>query len=159
MLNDFKLYYTVFCCYLSLLHFKPHLLRLKNWECCLSTVASAAILSQNVSKCLQSTQLTPKWGVNMCNYCGLPYFFFFFFCFVMWWKYDFRMLTRCCPLVPRQWTRQCPSPGSCSHEVSSCLFSRLPWMDWWMDGWWTCWRPSPVRTKHPPSEPLTLFHL
>lgn len=40
------------------------------------------------------------------------------------------MLTKSCLLVPRQWTRLCPSPGSCSREVSSCLPSFLTgWLD------------------------------
>lgn len=44
----------------------------------------------------------------------------------------FRMLTRNCPPVPRRWTRLCRSLGSCSPEVSSCLWllSVKDWMDW-----------------------------
>lgn len=38
-----------------------------------------------------------------------------------------RMLTKSRLLVPGQWTRLCPSPGSCSREVSSCL-------SWMTDG-------------------------
>lgn len=79
------------------------------------------------------------------------------------------MLTRSRLPAPRRWTRPCPSLGSCSRGVSSCLRNGRTdgrtdgeLMDWW-DLKDVAGRPLSLslplrRCLRSPSAPLTLFH-